>query len=145
MPITSLPVEISELASLAADEGFRHLQRLIEDFESGANTFSAPGEILCEVRVQKACTWHLAGIGGLNVDPFKPDGRTGRIRRVYIHPHFRRRGLGRLLMAALEQHARGHFGQLLLFTTDANAAEFYTQLGYQSVHDHTRVSHRKQL
>jgi GNAT superfamily N-acetyltransferase len=47
----------------------------------------------------------LAGIGGLTIDPVIP--AVLRMRRFYVRPAFRRRGVGRRLAAALLARAGG--------------------------------------
>lgn len=137
----SLPDGIDELARSARNEGFRFLDRLIGDHRSGDNTFARPGEVLFAAREGG----RLVAIGGLNVDPFDSNGNTGRLRRLYVDPTCRGRGLGKDLVRALENVAAQHFETLRLFTDDANAARFYRFLGYSEVALVAKVSHQKIL
>ncbi len=61
---------------------------------TAANTFSRPGEIPFEARFSP----EMAGIGGLNTDPYLGDPPIGRIRRLYVAPNFRRLGSNESLM-----------------------------------------------
>ena len=108
---------------------------------SGSNTFSLPGEALFTVRDGSL----LLAIGGLNIDPYAGDLRTGRLRRVYTHPQARRRGIGQQLVRAIEQHALVQFSCLQLYTTAPDAAAFYRALAYVAVSGNPRVSHAKRL
>ena len=106
------------------------------------NRFSAPGEALFEVRRDDG----LVGVGGLNVDPFNPSGRIGRVRRMYVLPAVRGAGVGRTLLRAIERAAGGHFTELHLYTGTTASARFNERFRY-SKFDSTqkRVSHRKRL
>jgi ribosomal protein S18 acetylase RimI-like enzyme len=75
---------------------------------------------------------HLVGMGGI-----RPSGqRRAEVLRVRVHPATRRRGVGRALMAALEQRA-GQLGMRELHldtaTNQPEAMAFYRGLGYQEV------------
>ena len=75
---------------------------------------------------------HVVGMGG-----FRPSGRRrAEVLRVRVHPATRRSGVGRALMAALEQRA-GQCGMRELHldtaTNQPEAMAFYRSLGYQEV------------
>jgi hypothetical protein len=55
---------LSDLVQESQDSGFRAIQRLIDDWNSGTNQFSQPGEALFVAQ------WHdrTVGICGLNID-----------------------------------------------------------------------------
>lgn len=139
-----LPDELSELAVQARHEGFRFLDRLITEFESGSNLFAKQGEALFEARKGGA----LVGIGGLNHDPYVASATglgIGRIRRLYVEPAFRKQGVARLIMIAIEQFARGSFATLRLRTDTEQGALFYSQLGYTAIANDDNASHFKNI
>ncbi len=140
----ALPDELSRLADQARQEGFRFLDRLTAEFESGTNTFAKQGEALFEARKGAV----LVGIGGLNRDPYvsSDDGLgIGRIRRLYVAPSARRLGVARLLMSAIEQSARATFATLRLRTDTEQGALFYARLGYTAIANDDNASHVKQI
>jgi GNAT superfamily N-acetyltransferase len=136
-----LPSGIHDLACLARDSGHHHLDRLITEFETGANRFDKPGEALFAVHDD---TQSLVGVGGINIDPYDALS-VGRVRRLYVHSHHQRSGIGSLLMRTIEAHASKHFSVLQLFTSSPAADAFYSSLGYDQVRDRTKVSHAKRL
>lgn len=73
---------------------------------------------------------HLAGMGGI-----RPNARgQAEVLRVRVHPALRRRGVGRLVMSALESQARRlGLGEMFLdtATNQPEAVAFYRALGYQ--------------
>lgn len=107
--VRELPLdEFDALLEAARAEGFRALDRLVDDWQAKTNRFDRLGEALFVARSAGA----LIGIGGL-VD-------------------------------AVEAHARETFSRLVLCTSDANAAAFYTALGYRAC-DAVTHTHQKQL
>lgn len=136
-----LPDDIPELATKARKEGFAYLDRLIKDFEAGKNTFAKTGEALYEVRENT----RLIAVGGLNIDPYASGAAVGRVRRFYVDPDYRRRGVGTLLIQEIEHFAAKSFSELRLLTDTARGAQFYAQLGYQKVVGREHVSHFKKL
>lgn len=72
-------------------EGFRHLKRLVNDYESGVNKFDKDGEALF-IALQNN---EIVGVCGLNSDPYVTSKEVGRVRRLYVLPRVRRFGLGR--------------------------------------------------
>jgi GNAT superfamily N-acetyltransferase len=118
------------LAGLIAESeraGWKFLRRLAEDWASGANRFAGPGEALFVARRGR----RVVGVCGLNVDPYAAAGRVGRVRRLYVLSAYRRRGVGRRLVAAVVAAARGAFDRLRLRTESAEAARFYEGLGFR--------------
>lgn len=74
-------------------------------------------------------------VGSVQLDCDTPPNQPHRaeVRKLLVHPEYRRRGIARVLMTALEGHA-GQLGRTLL-TLDTrigdNAGLLYASLGYQ--------------
>lgn len=127
--IRELPQDLEEIVRLSLSEDFRAVRRLREEWDSGANRFDRPGEILLEARVGS----RLVGVCGLNRDPYARQPELGRLRHLYVHPEFRRRGIGRALVSMVIEHARGRFSRVRLRTQDADADRFYLAIGFRRV------------
>ena len=69
---------LATLTAEAAAQGFQFLTTLEQEWQTGANRFSALGEGLFGGFDGP----ELIAIGGLNRDPFLNDPAVGRIRRV---------------------------------------------------------------
>ncbi len=139
--VTELPKGMASLAAVAHAEGYGMLDRLMVDFNTGANRFDLPGEALFAAER----SGELVGIGGLNVDPYFDDPSIGRVRHLYVHPGQRRAGVGRAIVQAVEACAADNFDVLQLFTTSQAASRFYESLGFGVVKGTDRVSHRKRV
>ncbi len=123
----TLPVEgIDALQAEARHEGYRFIDTLVREWESGANRFDAPGECL----LGHFDGGSLVAVGGLNIDPFAGDARIGRIRRVYVRREWRGKGIGRMLVSALIEEARPHFQCARLRAENPEAARLYERLGF---------------
>ncbi len=117
------------LDGLLADserEGSRFVRRLVDEWATGANRFDRPGEALFIARIGD----RLVGICGLNVDPYAAAANVGRVRRLYVLSAYRGLGVGRRLVLAVLQAARGRFDVLRLRTTNPAAARLYESLGF---------------
>ena len=125
------------LRSESLAQHFNMLRRLAENWQSGKNRFSAPGEKLLGAFVGG----QLVGVCGLNVDPFSPQLRTGRIRNFYISDAFRRRKIGQQLLVAVITHS-GTWFDFLNTHAPPSAWPFYESLGFRPVYDEPRVTHR---
>ena len=86
----------------------------------------------------------LAGVGGLNVDPYVQERREGRVRHVYVSAAHRRQGVGRLLVEAIVARARLNFPVLNLRAPE-EAFAFYEALGFKRVEGEEFMTHRKRF
>ncbi|MCZ6643720.1 MAG: GNAT family N-acetyltransferase [Gammaproteobacteria bacterium] len=137
--ITGVSKGIRNLAAIAEADGHRNINTLISEFEAGVNCFDKPGEAL--FGAYNGTT--IVGIGGVNIDPFENLAVVARVRRVFVAPAVRRRGVASVLMDEIERIARGHFSKVQLYTTSATASHFYIARGYSPVYGRPRVSHEK--
>ncbi|WP_245472047.1 GNAT family N-acetyltransferase [Rhizobium jaguaris] len=121
----SLPQAIHSLAIEARSEGFRFLDRLIDEWSDGRNRFDRSGECLLTAYAGDK----LAGVGGVTFEP----GIAGalRMRRFYIHPSMRRRGIGRMLASSLIDRARPATSLLTVYAATEDAPAFWEALGFQ--------------
>lgn len=117
---------IEQLQQEALQEGFHFIERLLSEWQSGANRFGAQGEKFYGCTVQGV----LVAIGGINQDPFAAQPGVGRIRRVYVRPAWRNKGIGTALIRALVDTARTNFKSLQLRTDNPTAARLYERVGF---------------
>jgi GNAT superfamily N-acetyltransferase len=124
---------LAVLAEQARSEGFGFVQRLISDWSSGSNRFDRTGERLL------GAFWsgELAGICGLNRDPYTDRHDVGRLRHLYVRKSDRHRGIGAALVEHLLKGASPPFSMIRLRTNTAEAAAFYERLGFAVVGDRT--------
>lgn len=129
---------LNHLVEESINEGYRHLKRLVDDFETGVNTFNKQGEALF-VAVKDG---QIAGVCGLNQDPFSISLNVGRVRRMYVSPAVRRSGVGRMLVNSVIAEARKNYMALVLRTDNPVADFFYRSCGFSvSLHEdhHTHI------
>ena len=88
---------MENLLSEALAEGYCFIQTLVEQWDSAENRFDAPGEVLCGHLDQGL----LVAVGALNIDPFAGTTEIGRIRKIYVRPAWRNKGVGRTLVTTL--------------------------------------------
>jgi GNAT superfamily N-acetyltransferase len=124
----ALPDGLDALRVASRAEGFRHIDRLAEDWASGACRFEQDGEALFAAFADG----ELAGIGGVTRDPDDP--AIMRARRVYVLPHFRGAGAGRALAGAIIEQAFAAAPRISVNTGDrADSAAFWEHLGFARV------------
>jgi GNAT superfamily N-acetyltransferase len=122
-----LPVPgMEQLQVEALQEGVLFIERLWAEWQNGLNRFAAPGEKLYGCMDQAV----LVAIGGLNQDPFEGRRGIGRIRRVYVRPAWRNKGIGEALVHTLVEDARTSFTALHLRTDNPTAARLYERVGF---------------
>lgn len=139
-PIDGGDPAIGPLLDSAACEGHLFVRRLVDDWKTSANRFDRAGEVFLGAFLDG----NLAGIGGLNRDPYAADGGTGRLRHVYVSPDARRSGVGRRLVLRLIAHGRDTFQALRLRTMTPEGAAFYAALGFGES-DESDATHRMAL
>jgi N-acetylglutamate synthase-like GNAT family acetyltransferase len=118
-------------------EGFDPMQWLQEDWEKGKNRFDAEGEAFYVVRSDG----RLIGLCGLNRDPYALKDGVCKLRRLYIFPAVRRRGVGRSLVKRAIDDARGYFNVVHLRTLDSRSAAFFESIGFTAVDDQDASTH----
>lgn len=127
--LVRLPLEdLQPLLIEGRQQGFEFLDRLVETYSSGVNRFDRPGEALFAIYDRDG----LIAIGGLNRDPYIKDGRTGRVRHLYVLSHYRRQGVATAIMARIVAEAQRNFRRLTLRTFTVDADRFYRALGFQT-------------
>jgi GNAT superfamily N-acetyltransferase len=127
---------LDELRAEARAEGYNFIDRLANEWESGMNRFDASGETLCG-HLENGL---LVAVGGLNRDPFAGRADVGRIRRVYVHPLRRGRGIGAALVSALIDESRVNFACVRLRAENPGAARLYERLGFEPI-THPSATH----
>ena len=137
-PCTPLRPDIESLARHARREGCRCVDRLIDDWRSGANRFDRTGERLLAAFLRDA----VVSVGGLNVDPYVGNSRCGRLRHLYVDPAHRGRDIGHRLVAALIKDPQHAFDRIRLRATEESNG-FYDAVGFapSSDTDATHVLH----
>lgn len=135
------PFVLTDLAIEAQANGYRMVQRLIDEWIAGENRFEKPGE-----RAYLAVLdGQIRGVCGLNIDPFANDNRIGRVRRLYVSTSARRRGIASAIMRQLVGDAQGRFAELRLRTLEADASAFYQAIGFSPVKEIENCTHRQFL
>jgi GNAT superfamily N-acetyltransferase len=132
---------LCELATESEMLGFQFIRRLIDDWNCCSNQFSRPGEALIVAKHGD----RIVGICGLNIDPWAGSNAVGRVRHLYVLESFRRRGIGRRLIAEILSLARPHFSSLRLYTDTREAARFYSTIGFSPCSDLPTCTHTLEL
>lgn len=129
--------KIMKLVEESTIEGFRHLKRLVSDYEAGTNRFDKDGEALF-IATKNG---DIIGVCGLNQDPLAGSKEVGRVRRLYVLPDARRFGIGRLLMEAVITEAKNYYRMLVLKTDNPVADLFYQSIGFSVKADSENDTH----
>lgn len=109
-------------------DGTKLVDKMIDEWKSGENTFSKPGEKAWGLFVGDQCI----AFAGINIDPYLEgnDGSVGRVRHVYVAQAYRGKGLSKVLMNLILPHAREHFKVVRLATMNPIAAHVYESFGF---------------
>lgn len=139
-----LLIEISELnissvqplADEAMAEGYKFVQKAIDEWKSGANTFAIPGEKFWAIVIGN----EFIACGGLNLDPYAASKTVGRVRHVYVLKKYRRQGYSKILLHLIIDEAKKYFKCLRLSTDNPIAASLYRSMGFEKV-DEYKATH----
>jgi GNAT superfamily N-acetyltransferase len=96
-----MPDVLGLSASTAAAEGFRIVSTVVDHWIEGSQRFDGADEIL----LAATADGEVVAVGGLKACPHV-DGAL-RVRRFYVTPTSRRRGVASALASELIDHARG--------------------------------------
>ena len=121
--VAELPAGFDALRAEAQREGYRHLDRLAEEWNANKLRFDQDGEALLAAWVDA----DLAGIGGLTIDPVLPDAL--RMRRFYVAKWSRRTGIGRAIAENLLAQPRAS-DRLVTVNAAAGSEPFWESLGF---------------
>ncbi len=135
-----LPAEFGQLLDEARAEGHQFLDRLANDWASGAMRFDRPGEVLLAAYSDDDV---LAGVGGLTVDPVIAEAL--RMRRFYVRVAFRRAGIGRAIAETLLENALKTV-DIVMLNAAPDSYRFWESLGFvlDQQAGHTHVMRRPQ-
>jgi len=136
-----LPRQIDALVDASLAEGFAFVERLRREWMAGTNRFERPGEAFFVARSADG----LLGVCGLNRDPFGGDDAVGRLRRLYVLPSERRRGIARALTTAALDAAEIEFSLVRLRSFDREAVAFYRSIGFSTVEGDPNATHEFRL
>jgi GNAT superfamily N-acetyltransferase len=130
-----LPEALEALREPARTEGFRQLDRLYADWQSGAERFDKPGEVLFMAVLEGDCV----AVGGLTREPTDPNGNALRARRLYVLPAHRRTGIGTALAGAIVQEGLENAARITVHA-GPGAGAFWEAMGFARTGDEP-ISH----
>lgn len=133
----ALPDDLPALQDEAAAEGYRFVESLLQEWETGCYAGADERNALFAAYRDGV----LAATGAVTPDPYDPAPDLLRIRHVYVRPGCRREGVGRSLAGALIQQGLALAPRLSLNAADAGAAAFWEAIGFRPDSGGTRRSH----
>lgn len=136
-----LSAELDELVKESVHAGYQHVERLLREWQSGANRFDGDGEAFFVARIDG----QIVGVCGLNVDPFAEGNEAGRVRRLYVSERHRRSGIATALLERVCAEARKTFRVLRVGVGLSGEGVFYESLGFVPVAGVERCTHVLEL
>ena len=135
-PILNLQrADIHQLIDSSREEELHFVDKLRDEWESGINRFKLNGE-----RLLTACDdSKIIGICGINRDPYTRDYKHGRIRRFYILPKYRNKGIGKTMLHNLIDKCT--FNQLNVRTHNDRTGIFYESNGFKKIIGNQYITH----
>ena len=129
--------QLRPLVEESHEDGCQFVQRLQEEWLSGANRFDGEGEAL--FGYYAATT--LVAVGGIN----RQSATTGRLRRFYVARAWRRKGVGRALVRHILSFAAQFYTEVVVHTESPSADTFYCALGFSRISGSSDPTHRISL
>ena len=123
------PIGFTQLRAEAQAEGFRHMERLAEEWDSRAQRFQFEGEGLFAGLLND----RLMGVGGVTRDPVLPPEEALRVRRLYVRPEGRRQGVGRALLQRITRQALLFAPAVITNARTPEAAALFEAYGFSPV------------
>ncbi|NDC27098.1 MAG: GNAT family N-acetyltransferase [Actinobacteria bacterium] len=133
--------DLLRLNDLAKSENIQVVSKLISSWSDSKGFFGDRGEGLWIARTTES--GEVIGVGGITICPTLPGCR--RVRRFYIAPHWRRRGVATALANRCIERAKS--AGILTVTCHAAAStmapRFWESIGFEPVEDSdiTHVMH----
>jgi GNAT superfamily N-acetyltransferase len=121
--LASLPNGFDELRADAEADGHRQLRRLAAELETRQAMFHAV--------VAAFIDRGLVGVGAITDEPQPASEPAWRLRRLYVHRRFRRRGIARSMVRALLDEAARKVRIVTVHAGDDDAARFWEAIGFQ--------------
>ncbi|MFS0615632.1 GNAT family N-acetyltransferase [Lederbergia ruris] len=141
--VTSLEqYDLDMLIDDSLSEGYKFIERLVNEYKTGSNKFDKKGESLYVAKIGS----EVIGIGGLNIDPYLSLPDVGRVRHLYVLRKNRGTGVEKKLLITITDEARKHFRTLRLSTTNNPVADnLYIKCGFSKVEGVHKASHILEL
>ncbi len=125
--------DLLRLNDLAKSENVNAVSKLISSWSDNKSFFGERGEGLWIARNTESC--EVIGVGGITICPTRPECR--RVRRFYISPQWRRRGVATALANQCIERAKS--AGVLTVTCHAAASavapSFWESIGFEPVAD----------
>jgi len=134
--ITFEPVDNDQIQTLV-DEAVREGLPFLEPYDVPLDVAAVNAQSLTFAKALSDDA--LVGWAILRQDVWLKDASIGRISHGYVHPNFRRQGIARKLMMALEPHY-AQYKRVRLHADNLEAARLYESLGFVAV-DEAHTTH----
>ncbi|MEC9282655.1 MAG: GNAT family N-acetyltransferase [Bdellovibrionota bacterium] len=124
----SLPKEFKELIKLSKMENLDFLDRTLRQWQTYENQFSKAGEAF----YLGYYAGKLVACGGINQDPYLKSQALGRIRHLYVHPGYRRKGIAKELLNKIIEESKPNFKKIRLRSNSVfvGSKQFYLACGF---------------
>lgn len=127
------PSDLLRLNDFAKSENIQVVSKLISSWSDSKSFFGERGEGLWIARSTES--GDVIGVGGITICPTFTEGR--RVRRFYIAPHWRRRGVATVLARECIERAKsaGVSTVTCHAAASAMAPRFWESIGFEPVAD----------
>ena len=113
-----------------------YVARLYGPLAAGRTSVVDPAEMAPPSGIYVVLREDGVAVAGGGVRALQPAAGVGEVKRMFVRPEARRRGLGRLLLAELEAAARDLGHRVLRLDTAGTLPRFYAGAGYRAIADY---------